>query len=888
MNIVQKLLETYPQLFPKLTREQIQRVASPFQERYVTLSRLRKFQPAHFTAQHEIEWEECAESFALSQNLVELASQHPENIYLLITRCEALEPLTRLTIWIEYLLEAFSLEENLLSLTPMMSDATPVQFAGFLFVLLSKGVNPRQLISSGLLHLYFENNCLNIGNITYAYDLLSTVVERDDPNYQSVRMFLGLASEGSSGTEIYEKGLLRRNFSNYGLTGQVTCLAQPKVEWAIPLFLCTQSMPNLLNLYAVFDKKLFCSVLNIIATPGASDFFKNFLVQQLAKMSIGEIQDLYRFLSNYTLSSRHALTLKLGSLLSDAHAAELLLTEGLEWNLLAAKPTLLRQMAENDIVRFLSMPLTENNYSYVLLCLTYDTFVSVTNPMCHGLFALFLSKPNLLDTLAADSIQILRARPEITHLCIQAMRSLQQQLRRVIQRETAAFSTDGYETIQASHQGQQTKVALLVNLSSRALDYPYGIYQLQSSIFQELFQYDPDFDIVSCLDAMYPVDQYSQYTVLQHNRVKCRSLYESLALNISEGLKQRMIDALKITFKKDREGNNELLLAAEDPSLLKSRLEIIPIHQRLEAIQEQNNAHLFLLYKINSVASLRVVLEALPIQQRFDALRQYFNQYSVLHRIARSPEHLDVALNLLPVRQRLAAMRIKGKQEDEKNVFATILSLQPHDSLKQSMDSLKVVMQCLTEEQRLEIFFDPYNKFFKSCMLQWAPLIALQNLKTMLEALPIAQRFQVVTKECNGVHLLKMVRDAENRLIVVMQLLPEEHHIEATKIVLGFGELNETMPILKKIILFYVEREEVRPINSGDTFFKTPRQEVKMAKERQQDILQIKATISKALLSSELLQAIMLFEEFKAKLSLPISDEADEPTVVGMTLETDV
>ena len=170
-------------------------------------------------------------------------------------------------------------------------------------------------------------------------------------------------------------------------------------------------------------------------------------------------------------------------------------------------------------------------------------------------------------------------------------------------------------------------------------------------------------------------------------------------------------------------------------------------------------------------------------------------------------------------------------------------------------------------------------------MLYWAPLIALQNLKTMLEAVPIGQRFQVVTKESHGVHLLEMVRNVQNRLIVVMQLLPEEYHIEATKIILSFGELNDTMPLLKKIILFYVEREEVRPINTGDTFFKTPRQEVKIAKERQQNILQIKAKISKALLSSELLEAIMMFEELKAKPYVPISDET---TVASITLETDV
>ena len=569
----------------------------------------------------------------------------------------------------------------------------------------------------------------------------------------------------------------------------------------------------------------------------------------------------------------------------DAHAAELLLTGGFEWELLAAKPFLLGQMAENDITQLLNTPLTENNYSYVLLCLTHDPFASNIKPMCHGLFNLFLSKPHLFDTLADYSIQLLRSRQEITNLCIQAMGTLQQQLRRVIHRESGAFSTDGYESIQTKHQEQQTKVALLVKLSSRALDYPYSIYQLQSSIFQELFQYDPDFDIVSCLEVMYPVDQYSQYTVLAHNRVKCRSLYECLALDIAEDLKQRMIDALEITFKKDREGNNELLLAAEDPSLLKSRLELIPIHQRLEVIQEENNSHLFLLYKINTSASFQVVLEALPEEQRFDALRQYFNQASVLHRIARSPEHLDVALNLLPVHQRLDAMRIKNKYEDEKNVLATILSLHPDDSLKQSIVSLKVVMQCLTEEQRLEILFDPYNKFFNICMLYWAPLIALQNLKTMLEAVPIGQRFQVVTKESHGVHLLEMVRNVQNRLIVVMQLLPEEYHIEATKIILSFGELNDTMPLLKKIILFYVEREEVRPINTGDTFFKTPRQEVKIAKERQQNILQIKAKISKALLSSELLEAIMMFEELKAKPYVPISDET---TVASITLETDV
>lgn len=151
--------------------------------------------------------------------------------------------------WTEYLLTYFS--EEIKPLTTLFNNkselCTPIQFSALLMMLLTRGISAFEIMDSGILHLFAQENYHIAQHITMTYALFQKVVEDKHEWPESIAL-LTLITQYSMEVQSTKSTA----FTNMSLNGQ-HALEKPPLSFhnPSPVFTFTPSKKNWAQLYEI-------------------------------------------------------------------------------------------------------------------------------------------------------------------------------------------------------------------------------------------------------------------------------------------------------------------------------------------------------------------------------------------------------------------------------------------------------------------------------------------------------------------------------------------------------------------------------------------------------------------------------------------------------------
>jgi ankyrin repeat protein len=221
-----------------------------------------------------------------------------------------------------------------------------------------------------------------------------------------------------------------------------------------------------------------------------------------------------------------------------------------------------------------------------------------------------------------------------------------------------------------------------------------------------------------------------------------------------------------ITATIDSDGNNIVHQAHKNSKLLLAILELIPAHERLNAVKAVNNKGQNLLHLTQSFEVLPTILGLYPEDQRLDAVNVVDKEDKTPLRISKySSSNLKALLELLPEDKKLMAVKMQDKNGD------TLLHLANYND-----DSMQVILQIYPEEQRLDALMvvNKHNQTSLNTVVRSEKLFVLIPSTQRLNALKL-----LVDKDTQKFDLLGLFGLTSDKKVPILPLIPQEQRLDA-------------------------------------------------------------------------------------------------------------
>ena len=577
-----------------------------------------------------------------------------------------------------------------------------------------------------------------------AYELVSSGIQVGEAGYEESRKLLTLASETS--------GSSHPSFINQSLNGQHYSTRRLEIVINDPGFVCTESTENLTRLYALFGRNFLIQVLHQYSI-NQGEIFGQFLRCVVDKMPVKDIGALYQFINTQVAkNTRLPLFNHLGVVLSDDQTAELFDKEPFRWVILVAKPTMISTLSQEQLQQLIQTPLTANDFQYAASLCANPLFNSFSRQIYHLLFNLFLSTPTLVTDEEDLLIETMRARPETPARCLAEINTLRAKLLSVVKDNAHPFTSERYQNIYDAYRNHKSSSDVLRAMNIEKTDYPQGNYELQSFIICELFNDDPLLDLLGCLEAIHPAENYTSYTEADIKRAKYSTLCECLLILRDKHLLQENIINLLDTIFQDDDWKNELSYYGKrllDKALLNGDLSLLQYYFPPDMEDEQRIAQLQFINK-----------------RMYDE-----TNHLLLQSVIDNPHALRVVLSLCPPNYYFTAVTERDSFGD------TVLHT---TAAKSNMIACQTILNILHQDHRFHAINQKNNEGNTVLHIAANEGGNPQELNIILDALPINKRFQAVNEpDSNGFTTLQLLSDNPAALCVILKALPPKHCFEA-------------------------------------------------------------------------------------------------------------
>ena len=800
--------ENAAETYPWISAEQLVRIQFGLERKVARLVNLKKYQIASFTSENEDELVKLRILRQACEEILSTGVELTENIVLLFIQCTCVPQDIRLKEYIDYLNFVLQHEESALPLLINLRIEDPLQFAGILIYLLNKSIDEIDIFHSGLLHLFFDVHSCNIDQVVEAYRIFSSSIQEEEPLYLKSRSLLKLVSE--------KGGATHPSLRYYGLDGKYYSSERHAINVEMPPLTFTISSENLQLLSAFLGPFFLFRVLQkylINQNPLLYTFIMRTLETISTKWLLILLSDIN---TQLTEPQRGALLTQLGKFLHDESVDKLFETKGYEWIALVLRPTLLEKLSSSELRQLTSSPLRPQDVKSVLGFLNEPKLSPYLNQILRQMYDLFLQRPKLIN----GDLQLMnnmRSYTETTIWCLSEIITFREDLIKEVLQQGSPFTADSYRIIYDIYRTNKSKTELLIELSSQKLDYPQGNYELQTFMIRELFIGDIDFDLMSCLNGIHPVENYENYTLEERENAQCRTLYECLSAVDNVQLQTLIIELLTSCFGEydwinakpgcipliERallNGNRALLLhyfPLNMTDLLRlDRLEMM--EQELLTFQEKT----LLQFVSSNFHAFTVALSLYPVDYSISPwLKTNAAGDTVLHYVARMyPNNLSQILASHPKNECFTQLMKKNNEGNtvlleviELKTFQALLPYYPKDQRlaiflqKDDLDQtlfhnvikypvlLQAIFNSLTSDECMEVLkITLYSD--ESTLLQFSYTEA-ESFKIILECYPPDQRLKAV-KDYDNLLRKGVIEGKSNIVEIILNALSADECIE--------------------------------------------------------------------------------------------------------------
>ena len=663
----------------------------------------------------------------------------------------------------DFWVDALRHEDNPLeALTDLWAGVgSSVLQASVLLCFLRKNTTADAILESGLLHHFFESNCIEMANVSAAYKCLSLGMKPDEPCHVEAQSLLQSASKVTPGI---------RGLEDYALNGIQSAEPLVLTPPQKPTFSITLVSENWDKLYALFGAKFLIQVL--CGKPiDPTDFIQTHLSETLNSMGMDALHALYHAISTEVAEDfREGLFYQLGALLND-DVQRNLFSAGVvsAWILLAVNPLLIESLEPAEVAAKLQPhTLIKQHIPYAIALLNKAECGAHSDDICFAVFKLYLSDvnwvvyPGLLEYFYHQESILMRCREESMVL----MTAL-----RTCIHENLPLTADSYLTIGDVYRSHHLRVDRLRQFSREKSIYPTTTHELQAVVIEAMFHHSPDTCVsdLSWLSLMNQgiVDNPS-YTAEEKNTALRRTLFECLCFIDNSALQHAIIHILNQDgscvedWKQARVGGMPLAIKAllnnnraltqhyfpdglpdvqrlEQFIHIRRQLTVDQLHQAGDYSTEQNASKL-LIFMRASLLKQMTTPEALlntfllyPKWHREEFVQGRGSSCYLLHTLAFSARTLGLILDTMPLECRLSVCNVTNRFNDTllhyaaKNAphaMGALLALYPKESLISALETRNTndstVLHCAISQLQDDLHHDSHAATTAAIESIWA------------------------------------------------------------------------------------------------------------------------------------------------------------------------